>query len=59
MTVHLVCHDCELEGLIPDEDEADRLAENHKEEHGHDVETLVLEDRPVSRNARNVGCDDA
>jgi hypothetical protein len=63
VTVHLVCHDCELEGLIADEDEADRLAKAHRHHYGHRVETLTVEDlrddEPVSGNARNAGGHDA
>lgn len=37
MNRHLVCHDCEAEGIVEDPGTAEELKEWHEEERGHSV----------------------
>lgn len=37
MSYHLVCHDCDAEGIVEDERTARDLAQLHEEVEGHDA----------------------
>jgi len=47
-TYHVVCRDCEFEGLYGSVSDAETESETHRDEHGHRVTMLEI-DRPDPR----------
>jgi len=42
MTYHVVCHDCELEGLVDTERDAHISTQIHKHHYGHEIEYMEV-----------------